>query len=136
MVIISTSATEVSIQAVSPELGVQFSSTANFGSALPAQAGGDADASAAGAVVASSAEEPVIADMGRNKVKRRPIARAMSPARVGFLNVIGSNSCRQALSAGFKGLRGRSPRGGCARQYRGRGRSFPRPRSDGSWRLR
>ena len=39
MVIISTSATEVSIHAVSPELGVQFSKTANFGSALAAQAG-------------------------------------------------------------------------------------------------
>ena len=44
MVIISTSATEVSIQAVSPELGVQFSSTASFGSGLPAQAGGAAAA--------------------------------------------------------------------------------------------
>ena len=54
MVIIRTSATEVSIQAVSPEFGVQFSSTANFGSALPAQAGGPA-AAAAGAAVASSA---------------------------------------------------------------------------------
>ena len=40
MVIIRTSATEVIIQAVSPALGVHFSSTANFGSALPAQAGG------------------------------------------------------------------------------------------------
>ena len=39
---------EVSIQAVSPELGVHFSSTANFGSAFPAQAGG-AGAAAAGA---------------------------------------------------------------------------------------
>ena len=45
MVIISTMAIEVSIQAVSPELGVQFSSTG--GMAVPSQAGGVADASAA-----------------------------------------------------------------------------------------
>ena len=41
MVIISTSATEVSIQAVSPELGVHFSSV------LASQAGGGASAGAA-----------------------------------------------------------------------------------------
>ena len=49
MVISRTSATEVIIQAVSPALGVHFSSTANFGSALPAQAGGAASAAAAAA---------------------------------------------------------------------------------------
>ena len=54
MVIISTSAMEVSIQAVSPELGVQFSSTANFGSALPAQAGGAAASAAAAAAGAAA----------------------------------------------------------------------------------
>ena len=42
MVIISTSATEVSIQAVSPEFGVHFSSTAFFGSGSLAHAGGGA----------------------------------------------------------------------------------------------
>jgi hypothetical protein len=54
MVIIRTSATEVIIQAVSPALGVHFSSTANFGSALPAQAGGAASAAAAGAAASSA----------------------------------------------------------------------------------
>ena len=49
MVIIRTSATEVSIQAVSPEFGVQFSST--LGLAVPSQAGGAA--AAAGASVAA-----------------------------------------------------------------------------------
>src|SRR6187399_3085722 len=93
-----TSATEVSIQAVSPELGVQFSSTANFGSALPAQAGGPAGASAAGAAAASSAYEPLMAEKLRNSAKRRPNARATSPARVGFLNVMGSNLLSQDIA--------------------------------------
>ena len=53
MVIISTSATEVSIQAVSPELGVHFSRTASLGSAFAAQAGGAG--SGAGAGVAAGA---------------------------------------------------------------------------------
>src|SRR5262249_21942355 len=53
MVIISTSATEVSIQAVSPELGVHFSSTAFLGSGSPAQAGGAASAAGAGAAAAA-----------------------------------------------------------------------------------
>ena len=54
MVIISTSATEVSIQAVSPEFGVHFSSTAFFGSASAAQAGAGVAASAAGAAAAGA----------------------------------------------------------------------------------
>src|SRR5689334_8390928 len=49
MVISSTSATEVSIQAVSPELGVHFSSTASLGSVFAAQAGGAASAVGAAA---------------------------------------------------------------------------------------
>jgi hypothetical protein len=56
----STRAIEVSIQAVSPELGVHFSSTANLGSALPAQAGGPASAGAAAAGAASSAQETAV----------------------------------------------------------------------------
>ena len=54
MVIISTSATEVSIQAVSPEFGVHFSSTAFFGSVSLAQAGGGA-AAAGGAAAGGAA---------------------------------------------------------------------------------
>src|SRR5437763_1161358 len=54
MVIISTSATELSIQAVSPEFGVHFSSTAFFGSASATQAGGGAEASGAGAAAAGA----------------------------------------------------------------------------------
>jgi hypothetical protein len=59
MVIISTMAIEVSIQAVSPELGEQFSSTG--GLAVPSQAGGAAAgaASAAGAAAGSCACEGV-----------------------------------------------------------------------------
>ena len=53
MVIISTSATEVSIQAVSPEFGVHFSSTAFFGSGSLAQRGGAAELPAAGAAAAA-----------------------------------------------------------------------------------
>ena len=53
MVIINTNATEVSIQAVSPELGVHFSVTAFLGSGSAAHAGGGAagaGGAAAGAV--------------------------------------------------------------------------------------
>src|SRR5229473_1463696 len=96
-----TSAIEVSIQAVSPELGVQFSSTANFGSGLPAQAGGAVSAAgAAGAAAASSAYERSMTDMLRKRAKRAPNARATSPARVGFLNVMGLTPVARRLSAG------------------------------------
>ena len=80
MVISSTNATEVIIQAVSPAFGVQFVSV------LASQAGG-VSAAAAGAA-ASSAYERSITDMLRNRAKRTPNARATSPARVGFLNVM------------------------------------------------
>ena len=49
MVIISTMAIEVSIQAVSPEFGVHFSST------VALQAGGDGAAAGAAGAVASAA---------------------------------------------------------------------------------
>src|SRR6185312_13615399 len=55
MVIISTNATDVSIQAVSPELGVHFSSTAFLGSGSLAQAGGGAAGAAAAAADAPGA---------------------------------------------------------------------------------
>src|SRR5262249_21831119 len=86
---------EVSIQAVSPELGVQFSST---GVVPPAQAGG-----AAGAAAASSAYEWAMTDMLRNRAKRTPHARATSPARGGFLNVMGLNPVARRLCAGSEG---------------------------------
>jgi hypothetical protein len=54
MVINSTSATEVSIQAVSPELGMHFSSTAFFGSGSLAQATGAASATGAAAAGAAA----------------------------------------------------------------------------------
>src|SRR5207253_11462793 len=98
IVIIRTSATEVSIQAVSPELGAQFSSTANLGSGLPAQASGAE--SATGAAAASSAYEWSITDRFRNRAKRAPNARARSPAPVGFLNVMGLTPVARRVGAG------------------------------------
>src|SRR3982751_4065500 len=96
MVIISTSATDVSIQAVSPEFGVHFSSTAFFGSVSLAQAGGGA-AGAAGAAVAAGAatgapgvcakDESYAAKL-KNKPSINPKARASSPAREILLNVM------------------------------------------------
>src|SRR5262245_13735996 len=100
---------EVSIQAVSPELGVQFSST---GVVPPAQAGG--------AAAASSAYERSMADMLRNRAKRTPNARATSPARVGFLNVMGLTPVARRLSAGSEccgvGLAGADAHGGIERE--------------------
>src|SRR5262249_540394 len=115
---------EVSIQAVSPELGVQFSSTANFGSGLPAQAGrppSPAGAGGAGGVgTAASAYEWSRADMLRKRVMRTPNARARSPARVGFLNVMGLTPVARRLSAGSEccgvGLAGANAHGGVDRE--------------------
>src|SRR5262249_19601532 len=101
MVIMRTSATEVSIQAVSPEFGVQFSSTAFFGSGLAAQAGGlaaspgaaaGAAAGAAGAVAgagcAYAVEWSTIGEAAKNTPPSALSASAMMPARVSFLNVM------------------------------------------------
>src|SRR5438874_1887076 len=95
MVIISTSATEVSIQAVSPEFGVHFSSTAFFGSESPAQAGAGAEASAGAAAAAPaaggaavSAYEWCTVPILRKRPRRAATARPTSPARKGFLNVM------------------------------------------------
>ena len=89
MVIISTSATEVSIQAVSPELGVHFSSTASLGSEFATQAGGGGSgagagvaAGAAGAGVAGAcAEAKFTAAMLNTRLNSSPSTRASSPAR-------------------------------------------------------
>src|SRR5215468_4400899 len=90
MVIISTSAIEVSIQAVSPEFGVHFSSTG--GLAVPSQAGGAGSAAAAvgaaGAGAGVWANEAFISAKLRNTERRKPQARATSPARGDFLRVM------------------------------------------------
>src|SRR6266508_6613559 len=91
MVIISTSATDVSIQAVSPELGVHFSST--LGLAVASQAGGGAAggvASAAGAAAGAGAcaNDTSTTRTLTNAARRSPQARANSPAREDFLKAM------------------------------------------------
>src|ERR1051326_6628656 len=90
MVIISTSAMEVSIQAVSPEFGVHFSSRG--GLAEPSQAGcaasAGAAAGAAGAGVGGCASDALTGAKLNNAAMRKPQARAMSPARGDFLQVM------------------------------------------------
>src|SRR2546423_13936960 len=117
MVIISTSATEVSIQAVSPEFGVHFSSTAFLGSGSAAQAGGGAAASAAGAAAAApaaggaaiSAYEWGTVPMLRGRPRRAATARPTSPARKGFLNVIVVSSRPETSGCGLIAPRGPPP---------------------------
>src|SRR5262245_27654320 len=117
MVISSTSATEVSIQAVSPELGVQFSST---GVVPPTQAGGAAASAAGAAGAASSAWERSNADTLKNSASRTPSASATNPARVGFLNVMGLTPVARRLGAGSEGcgvgLAGADAHGGVERE--------------------
>src|SRR6476661_1744811 len=88
MVIIRTSATEVSIQAVSPELGVHFSRTAFFGSGSLAQAGGVAGAAAGAAAGACACAYATSCATLRKRHIRIPNARAKSPARDDFINVM------------------------------------------------
>src|SRR5258708_30391023 len=96
MVIIRTSATEVSIQAVSPEFGVHFSSTASLGSALAAQAGGAgsgaaagaaAGAAGAGACAISANEVPTGATLTK-RPRSNAKARPTTPERHGFFDVL------------------------------------------------
>src|SRR5712691_9082879 len=112
MVIISTSAIEVSIQAVSPEFGVQSLSTAFFGSALAAQAGGPASAAGAAAAGAAGAAASAYAvgvniETLRKMPSSIPNTRAKSPARVGVLNVMGLTPVARRWRCGFKVLRRR-----------------------------
>src|SRR5260221_7142375 len=93
MVIISTSATDVSIQAVSPELGEQFSSI------LGSQAGAGTSAGAA-AVGSAGAAAGACAYEGWNvgKLKKTPsraaTMNATNPARKGSLRVmVFASSC-------------------------------------------
>src|SRR5665213_216383 len=99
----STRATEVSIQAVSPELGEHFSSTAFFGSGSLAQDGVGAGATAGVAAAAGAAagaagaaagaagvwawNELIVATL-RKKPSIIPRARVNSPAREDFINVM------------------------------------------------
>src|SRR5262245_7691432 len=110
MVIISTSATEVSIQAVSPEFGVQLTCI------LASQAGGGASAggAAAGSLVAAGAAGAWANDTSTvtaltKAARRSPQTSASSPAREDLLNVmmlllswmLGAGSKRR--SVGFAG---------------------------------
>src|SRR5262249_20769788 len=89
MVIIRTSATDVSIHAVSPEFGVHFSRTAFFGSGSFAHAGGGA-AGAAGAAAGACvwAYETSYDGTLKKRPSKIPNARAKSPAREDFINVM------------------------------------------------
>jgi shikimate 5-dehydrogenase len=91
MVIISTMAMEVSIQAVSPEFGVHFSSV------LASHAGGAASAAAAGAAAAGAAGVSVVEvcaydpwNVGRlsTMASSTAPARATSPAHENFFEVM------------------------------------------------
>src|SRR5262245_46057630 len=125
MVIIRTSATEVSIQAVSPEFGVHFSRTAFFGSGSAAQAGGVAAASGAGAAAGAAgaaagawASDGVTEVTEMERPSSAPRARATSPARVTFFFVM-----VELLFARFKARAITAPqrrfhRCGCARRGR------------------
>src|SRR5712691_4966876 len=82
MVIISTRATEVSIQAVSPWFGVQFSSV------LASQAGGAAASTDAAAGAGACANDASIVRTPTNAASISAQARAASPAPKVFLNVM------------------------------------------------
>src|SRR5437867_5509833 len=102
MVIISTRAIEVSIQALSPEFGVHFSSTG--GLAVPSHAGGAASAAGAAAAGAAGAgacaNEPFTNAKLRNAARRNPQARANSPARDVLLGVMVLAPVRKCSGAG------------------------------------
>jgi hypothetical protein len=87
---------EVSIQAVSPELGEHLAVTAFFGSGSLAQAGVGAGAGAGAAAGAAGAApgagvwayDVLYVARLRNRLSRTPRARAASPAREDFFNVM------------------------------------------------
>jgi hypothetical protein len=88
---------EVSIQAVSPELGEHFSVTAFLGSGSLAQAGvgaggvagaaAGAAGAAAGAIGVWACDELIVATL-RKRPSIIPRARVNSPAREDFINVM------------------------------------------------
>src|SRR5215813_10508373 len=124
MVIISTSATEVSIQAVSPEFGVQLTCI------LASQAGGGASAgaAAAGSLVAAGAAGAWANDRSTvtkltTAARRSPPTSANSPARENFLNVMGITPVLDVGRA-LKAPQRRFRRCGCGRLDRCRIRRF------------
>src|SRR5215471_11419660 len=102
MVIISTSATEVSIQAVSPEFGVHFSWT------LASQAGGGGSAAAAvvawaaGAAGGAWANDTSTVTVLKKAASRSPQASPNSPTPRNFLNAMVIRFCLYSL-AGSEG---------------------------------
>src|SRR4051812_41296414 len=113
MVIIRTSAMEVSIQAVSPEVGEQLSN-------ILASHAGTGGSGAVGAGVASSAYDVWEKVEKLRKIPRRnPNTRATSPARECFLNIIVQLLSLDGVGAGFRVPRRRFLRCGCARHCRG-----------------
>src|ERR1700761_4372675 len=95
MVIISTMATEVSIQAVSPEFGEQLVSV------LASQAGGVAAAAAAGASLAVSARDTWKVGRLSKIASTSAPARAASPARENNFDVMGVTPVRLDRGAGL-----------------------------------
>src|SRR5205085_11783932 len=114
MVIISTSATEGSIQAVSPELGVHFSTTASLGSELATQAGGagaGVAAAAAGAGGAGACAEATLtarpnARLNSTSTRAGRRARENLNVMVGFL--IGRLRAGQSAAASASPVRMRT----------------------------
>src|SRR4051812_10515137 len=102
MVIISTSATEVSIHAVSPEFGVQFVCTlaSQAGGAASAAGAAAAGSAAAGGVAGAWASEASMKKRLTKAASRSPQARASSPAREDFLNFIMLTPVRRVRCAG------------------------------------
>ena|SRR5581483_2622276 len=101
MVIISTSAIEVSIQAVSPESVLHLLRIGGLAAASQAGKGaGAAGAAAAGAAGDVCAYEESYAAMLRNSPSKIPKARATSPARESFINVMVLTPVRIVCRAG------------------------------------
>src|SRR6516165_6078712 len=88
MVIISTMAMEVSIQAVSPEFGVHFSSVLASHAGGAASAAAAAGAAAAGAAGVSVVEVCAYDPWNVTMASRTAAARATSPAHENFFEVM------------------------------------------------
>ena len=107
MVIISTSATEVSIQAVSPEFGVHFSSTAFFGSGSLAQAAGGGAGAAperlgrCGAGGGRLGVGRIIRPHAQKEAEQNPEGESQQPRTGGFLQRHGLTPVRIVCGAGY-----------------------------------
>src|SRR5262245_27926580 len=125
----------MSIHAVSPEFGVHFSSTAFFGSGSFAHAeGGAAGAAGAAAGACVWAYEMSYDDTLKKRPSTIPKARAKSPAREDFINVMVLLLSVLFAVRVIKEPRRRSRRCGCARRFPDGRRSVCRRRSVRSWR--